>query len=101
MHRVVLSPRTERTSLVFFYYPSYDAPMPFSTDPPSDEKEKAEAAAAAAAAAAAGCTLGYNTLLDLAGGSGVVARPSSSLTFGEHLRRKWAGVATNTMTTTR
>lgn len=69
VHRVRLSHDRDRLSLVFFFYPRFDAPLPSSTT--GDDK-------------------GYNTLL-LADGA-VPPLPSSS--FGQHLTRKWAGVQT-------
>lgn len=79
VHRVTLSQKQHRTSLVFFYYPSFDAPV---------EEGGRERGAAGEA---------YNTLLqeeeeEEAGEQGGREGERRAASFGEHIMRKWAGV---------
>lgn len=77
--------KQERTSLVFFYYPSFDTPLPSAPAPAaapssSHQPRKEETSSNGEA---------YNTLLDAkAAGAG-----AGGITFGQHLMRKWAGVS--------
>lgn len=79
VHRVMLSPTDHRTSMVFFYYPSFDARLPGAIEKPGGD-------ASAVSSSANGYGVPYNTLLDAEGAGDALA------TFGEHLTRKWASV---------
>ena len=84
VHRVMLSREQHRTSLVFFYYPSFDTPLE------EGGREGGRDGGAEGGEA-------YNTLLQVEkeeeggrGGGGEGGR--MVVTFGEHIMRKWAGV---------
>lgn len=76
-HRPSVVQSQERTSLVFFYYPNFDTPLPSTVGSRNAGKE-GEAA--------------YNTLLD-GGEKKEEGKEGRVVTFGQHLMRKWAGVA--------
>ncbi|CAN0158891.1 unnamed protein product, partial [Ectocarpus sp. 6 AP-2014] len=112
VHQVVTT-GVERTSVVFFYYPSFDAKLPV-TAPRDDASSSAGATSTNPAAAAVTATAGateepvarepretigpYNTLLDLRnkkrGGDAAAATAvdEHDASFGQYLARKWGAV---------
>jgi len=78
VHRVILAKEQHRTSLVFFYYPSFDAVM---QEGGREERRVGEP---------------YNTLLQVEEEDGGEKRGRErerrTAIFGEHIMRKWAGV---------
>lgn len=113
VHQVVTT-GIERTSFVFFYYPSFDANLPV-TAPRDDASSSAGATSTNAAAAAVTATAAateeqvarepretigpYNTLLDLrnkqrGGDAAAVAAAvdEDDASFGQYLARKWGAV---------
>jgi len=84
VHRVTLSPSRDRTSLVFFFYPSYDTPMPAAGREGLREERRD--------GGRGGKGHEYNTLRGERGETRGEGGHVSPLTFGEHLARKWAGV---------
>jgi len=85
VHRVMLSREQHRTSLVFFYYPSFDTPLE------EGGREGGRDGGAEGGEA-------YNTLLQAekkeeeGGREGGRDGGGMVVTFGEHIMRKWAGV---------
>ncbi|CAN0049674.1 unnamed protein product, partial [Ectocarpus sp. 8 AP-2014] len=91
VHQVVTT-GVERTSVVFFYYPSFDAKLPVTA--PRDDSTTEERVAREPRE-----TLGpYNTLLDLRnkqrGGDAAAATAvdEDDASFGQYLARKWGAV---------
>lgn len=100
----------ERTSFVFFYYPSFDAKLPVTALQDASSiatSTNAVAAAVVTATAAAAeepvapepqATIGpYNTLLDLrnkqgGGDAAAAAVDENDASFGQYLARKWGAV---------